>query len=211
MPKAWMRPRSPSGTNSMPVPAQRHDARQEYFAASPLRELDQRGGIQLVWQRGVQPDALARREPAGGGDVARDGGRGLGTRGCRQRTRRALRERRRGASWSRREGRKSATRECRCESLLSNQSNKVGPALTFKAFRTKRTCTVLSARLSPGVYITVERNPTRYRTPQAAQGELYYIEGVGMCGYRAKSSRGPSGLLNREVHLKISARLANVA
>jgi len=42
--------------------------------------------------------------------------------------------------------------------LLSNQSNKVGPTPTFKAFRSKRTCTVLPARLrSLGVYITVER------------------------------------------------------
>jgi len=48
--------------------------------------------------------------------------------------------------------------QCRCESLLSNQSNKVGPTPTFKAFRSKRTCTILPARLrSLGVYITVER------------------------------------------------------
>jgi hypothetical protein len=48
--------------------------------------------------------------------------------------------------------------QCRCEPLLSNQSNKVGPTPTFKAFRPRRTCTVLPARLgSLGVYITVER------------------------------------------------------
>jgi hypothetical protein len=45
---------------------------------------------------------------------------------------------------------KSATRKCRCKPLLSNQSNKVGPALTFKAFRQGRTCTMLSESVGPG-------------------------------------------------------------
>jgi len=36
-------------------------------------------------------------------------------------------------------------RLCRCEPLLSNQSNKVGRAAAGKAFRSRRTCTILPA------------------------------------------------------------------
>ncbi len=156
MPKAWTRPRVPScssrGTNCMRCARMRHDARQEDLAAARARQVDAAARCPVPGAcEAVQADAFARREPVGGGDAvarrrsaARTRASGASARRC------ALREGGVLGFVVTKRGRKSATRECRCESLLSNQSNKVGPTLTFKAFRTERTCTVLSARHSPG-------------------------------------------------------------
>ena len=113
-------------------------------------------------------------------------GRASGWRRCAPRPRARLRSRAEGRSALRaarsslrsvcfvitKSREKSATRKCRCKSLLSNQSNKVGPAPTFKAFRQRRTCTMLSESVGPGrlhygreeTRLTVEHHRQRRET-----------------------------------------------
>ena len=134
------------------------DAGQVDLASALQRELDQGLRAQLLWHRCVQPDAFARCEPGSVGDGLRHRARRADALAARDGA--ALCEELLAQNLLRRHSvkEKSATRKCRCESLLSNQSNKVGPAPTFKAFRPRADLHSTAGKAwSLGVYITVER------------------------------------------------------
>ena len=51
------------------------DTRQVHAASALPRELDEWPGAELLRHRGIEADAFTGREPMGGSDVSRDGGR----------------------------------------------------------------------------------------------------------------------------------------
>ena len=140
------------------------DARQVDAAAAPLRQLDERGGVQLARQGGVDRDAPARPSGAGRGRRC-----AATPRAPRARARRGVTARRRATRLARSDLRAasgeesgSATRLCRCGPLLSNQSNRWDELRQVRLSARRRTCTVLHASpKSRGVSIRVRGNPVR--------------------------------------------------
>lgn len=98
--------------------------------------------------------------------------------------RRALRSIRRSDTKTPREGIRDVTRLCRCEPLLSTQSNKWGGLRQVRLSARRRTCTVLTASPdAPGRSNLGSRgNPIHYRTPQATPSHSTPRGLAGTCG-----------------------------